>query len=261
MVGIGVMEIPGDEQVDQEEGEPARALLGGPGSTEEPNVLRRVGHRGPPLLPGHPVYVAISHRPGPHPGEIRAGLGFGQAQAEAGLTTPDAREIPILLLLAPVEDDRVGDDPGGERRAGQPGVSHLVPEDELEGRGTLLAAEPPGPGERQPATVAQGGIEPPHPHLGSIGVVEVAALAVVLLDERPDLFAERFVLVVEERVHGSRSSSTVHCGGRPSTKAAGPSVKSGWEVFDWTSDHPYSMPSEWDRSRDPQIARCESAMA
>ena len=161
----------------------------GPG--QDVDVVGVVGQAGPDLVAGDAPARVARHRPGADAGQVAAGLRLRHADAVGDLAGQDLGQVPLLLGLGAVGQDRrphlpVGEPVGGQRRprrqqqlghaepvdvappapavAGRPGQADPAPGGHLLGEAPVEAGDPGvDPGReraRRPFLVEEGG------HLG-----------------------------------------------------------------------------------------------
>ena len=150
----------------------------GIGAREEPDVVGDQRVRGPDLLAGDDVVVAVAHGAGLQRRQIGAGVGFGEALAPDLLGSEHRLQVPPLLVLAADGDQRrAGDhqadvvDAGRRLRAGG-----LLVVDRLLPKSQALAPVFGRPGQSQPPGLVQLSL----PRLEAVDVVLVHADRVVL---------------------------------------------------------------------------------
>jgi hypothetical protein len=81
----------------------------GAGADQQLAVVGHLGVRGPDLGAGDDVVVAVPHGPGPHGGQVAAGVGLGEPLAPdlvafggwPGGTAPAAQGVPSAMMVGP----------------------------------------------------------------------------------------------------------------------------------------------------------------
>src|SRR5262245_17618049 len=199
---------PGRRHVEHEVRDPL--VLGrvrvGPG--EQDAELAVVRARAPDLLAVHHPLVAVAHGTGPQPGEVGAGSGLAEQLAPHFLTAQQRGQVPQVLSVGPVRDQRRSDHPDadGERARLDVEARLLLGERACLGRGATLPAVLLRPRDARPASVVERALPflaPAHMLGVSIGariaeepepreiVVAGKAEARVCLEERPRPGPER----------------------------------------------------------------------
>ena len=104
--------------------------------------LATMRERRPDLLAVHDEHVAVAHGAGGQVGQVGAGLGLAEELAPHLLAAEHRRQVALLLLLRPVDDDHRSAVPDADRveRLRDTGALELVVDDELE---LGLGVEPP----------------------------------------------------------------------------------------------------------------------
>jgi hypothetical protein len=89
---------------------PFRFLVARGGAGEQQHEVRLHGARDEHLLPVDDVPVALTDRRGLQHHRVGAGVGLRHAERlQAQVAGGDLRQVPLLLLLAPVPQDRAHD--------------------------------------------------------------------------------------------------------------------------------------------------------
>ncbi len=224
---------PGQLHVDDEGGDPlvlGPALDGGGvGAHEEQSPLGQMGGGDPDLAAVHDVVVAVEHGLGAQVGQVRTGLGLGEALAPVLGGVQDARQPLLLLVLGPPPQDHGPDLPQtvGVVDARRLGPGHDLGVDGVLRHRGFASAPRPGPVDGGPAAL----VEPTLPGLATehdapVGVVLVADLALggelgqVRVEPRLQLLAEFLVLGGGGEIHGvaySAAAAEAAERGRPRT--------------------------------------------
>jgi len=161
-------------------------------------------------------------------------------------TRTNAGQPALLLGVGAVAQDRLRDDAGAERRPCRARVGGLVPEDELVHGPEPEPSPALGPGQREPAARAERPVEVLDRGPLLVLVEEAVELAVVL-EKGAHLRLEGLLFRGEADPHESFSilalGSGFQRGSRFSTKARGPSMKSGCDQCRRSSAHAYSSAS------------------
>jgi hypothetical protein len=103
------------------------------GAGEQHHPVRDLREAGPDLLPVDDEVVTVPHGPGLEGREIRARIGLGVALAPDLLAGQDLLEVPLLLRVGAVRDDRRAGHPEAEdvERRRRPMEHQLLVEEEL----------------------------------------------------------------------------------------------------------------------------------
>ena len=119
--------------VEEEVGEPLVLLGARIGAGQQHHPVGDLREAGPDLLAVDHVVVAVLHGPGLEAGQVRSRVRLGVALAPDLLAGEDLLEVPLLLGLAPVRDDRGAGHPDAENveRRRRPVEDQLLVEEEL----------------------------------------------------------------------------------------------------------------------------------
>ncbi|MEZ5136577.1 MAG: hypothetical protein R2699_16395 [Acidimicrobiales bacterium] len=191
------------------------------GADEEQAPPGQVRRRDPDLGSVEDVVVAVGDGEGAQVGEVRAGLGFGEALAPVVVGVEDVGDPPVALLVGAPADDHRTDLPQAvgvvDARRARP--CHLLGVDHRLGRRGVAPAPLGRPGDGRPATLVELALPgAPAFHLrqhargAGAGRVVLAGVSPRLEERRQlgvepghQLVAERLVLRRVGEVHGGRA--------------------------------------------------------
>ena len=165
-------------------------MLGGVrvGAGAHPVPLGEVGRGRPRLLAVQPPAFAVARRPQLHRGGIGTGVGLAVAHGELDLVAQDLGQELLLQPVVPVGQDRLADDPHALADLWAAPTGQGLVEEVLVHPVALLASPLLGPGDPEPAAVADLAHECPLlrrvDDLGHVLPRDVEHLGIVVLVEK-----------------------------------------------------------------------------
>ena len=177
-------------------------------SSAHPVPLGEVRAGGPGLLAVEPPSVAILGRLELHGGSVGSSVGLGVADGELDLVLEDLGEELLLQLVGAVSDDGLADDADALADLRPTSAGELLVEQVLIDTLSVLAAVLLGPGDAEPALLAQLGHElsalrrvDDLRHVLSRDVEDIRVI--VGVEERLDLLGKGLLLIGELKIHGA----------------------------------------------------------